>query len=253
MSGSPTYDAERNDDHDEIDVNEVELVDDGEDAAGDADHTPAEAASQIEYDEQDHDGADMEMAPCAFCGEPHPVGAWRCRACNGFLPIIEETIHKEHFFFMFCSLSMFLGTFLVWEPKTWITGSAGILGGFLIVTSAYACFASVINIFNRRMIVWPHLTAMVLGLWAGWQRVVQLVGDAGLVKPAEGAPFGEWKLFIDQIFHIFGPGLYIVVIVSTMLLVFMIVSIFVAGKRDAARKAAMRSERTTDRGGRRRR
>jgi len=243
-----SYDAERDEDHDEIDVNEVELVDDGEDGAP----VDVEPEPEPEHDEPEpeYEGQDIEMVPCAYCGEPHPVGAWRCRACGGFLPIIEGTIHKEHFFFLFCSLSMFIGTFLVWEPLTWVSGASSILGGFLLITSAYAAFASVINIFHRKMIVWPHLTAMVLGLWAGWQRVIQLIGNAGLQKPAEGAPFGEWKIFIDSIFHVFGPGLYIVVIVSTMLLIFMVVSIFVAGKRDAERKKAMR---TADRGARRRR
>jgi hypothetical protein len=254
MTDSPAYGADEKNEAPE------DLPDDLQDEAGTEEETP----EPVELDEDVEDAADvadvyddepdmpeMEMVPCAFCGEPHPVGAARCRACCGFLPIIEETIHKEHFFFLFCSLSLFIGTLLNWEAKVYLPGSFSILGGMILAVSAYAVFASVVNIWNRRMIVWPHLLVMVLGLWAGWQRVIQLIKASNLESP--GSEFEKIKVYVDQFLHLFGPGLYLVVPMSTFMLIFLIVSIFVAGRRDSQRKAAARAERSASpRGGRRR-
>jgi hypothetical protein len=246
----PEDEIEEIEELDEADLVEVEPEEDEgdvEDAADDA--APEEEPAPPRFDAP-APSDEPEMVPCAYCAEPHPAGAWRCKACGGFLPIIEETIHKEHFFFLFCSLSLFIGTLLDWE---WgLPGAAGILGGFLLITSGYAMFASVVNIWYRRMIVWPHLSAMAIGLWAGWQRVIQLLKNSKL-EIAEDAGFTEFKQYVDDLLHLFAPGLWIVCIVSTVMLIFLIVSIFSAGKRDAQRKAAMRAERAAARPERKRR
>jgi uncharacterized membrane protein len=259
MTDNPAYGADEKNEAPE------DLPDDVREEMGDDAAEPVELDEDVEVaDEVPGEGEDagdvyedgpppmpeMEMAHCAFCGEPHPFGASRCRACGGFLPIIEETAHKEHFFFLFCSLSLFIGTLLNWEAKIYLPGSYSILGGLLLAVSGYAIFASLVNIWHRRMIVWPHLLAMVLGLWAGWQRVIQLIKASNLESP--GGDFAKVKVYVDQFLHLFGPGLYLVVPMSTFMLIFLIVSIFVAGRRDSQRKAAARVERTTRGAGRRR-
>ena len=261
MTDRPPYGADDDapdaeDRIDEIDeIEEIEELDESDEVDETEPDGDADSADDVDVDEPvkrfeaPEPSHEEEMVPCAYCGEPHPPGAWKCRACGGFLPIIEETIHKEHFFFLFCSMSIFIGTMLDWE---WgLPGAAGILGGFLLVTSAYACFASVVNIWYRRMIVWPHLSAMALGLWAGWQRVVQILKNSNVEKVDDS--FGAFKQYIDEMLHLFAPGLWIVCITSTVMLAFLIVSIFTAGRRDAQRKAAVRAERASARPDRKRR
>jgi uncharacterized membrane protein len=250
MDDRPAYGADE--EKDDL-VDEVAEPEDLEPVELDEEEAPAAEPAPEPDVPADEDEYEVEMVPCPYCGEPHPEGAWRCRACHGFLPIIEGTIHREHFFFLFSSLTLFLGTLLVWEPRTWLTGADSVLGAFVLVTSGYAMFASVVNIFHRKMIVWPHLTAMIFALWAGWQRVIQLIKTAELPEMAKDASFADWKVYINECFGLFGPGLYLVVPVATIMLVFLVTSIFAAGKRDAQRKAAMRAERATERGDRRRR
>ncbi len=156
--------------------------------------------------------------------------------------------HKEHFFLLFCCIALFIGSCLPWEGRNLdLLGYHGIIGGFILVVTAYGIFGSIVNIFHHTMIVWPALTAMVLGLWGGVRRVIQLTGNTGLTKPEDGFFSAPGKKYINDLLHVYGPGLWITVIFSVMLLVFLLTSIGSAAKRDKARKEAEREERAARR------
>ena len=156
--------------------------------------------------------------------------------------------HKEHFFLLFCNIALFIGACLPWEGRNLdLLGYHGIIGAFILVIAAYGIFASIVNVFHHTMIVWPALTGMVLGLWGGVRRVIQLTGDTGLTKPEDGFFSPAGKKYLNDFLHVYGPGLWITVLFSVALLVFLITSIGSAAKKDKERKAAEREARTTRR------
>ena len=156
--------------------------------------------------------------------------------------------HKEHFFLLFCCIALFIGSCLPWEGQNLdLNAYYGIIPGFILVVAAYGIFAGIVNIFHHTMIVWPALTGMVLGLWGGVRRVIELTGKTGLTKPEDGIFSAPGKKYLNDLLHVYGPGLWITVIFSVALLVFLLTSIGSAAKRDKARKEAEREERAARR------
>src|SRR5690349_12402720 len=120
-------------------------------------------------------GGVPESKECVFCGEIIAGFADRCSHCGGFLPIAEGRAFSQHFFFLVCSMAIFLGTLLPWEGAWWDSyGFRSVHGGFLLLLSGYGMVAAFFNIFHRQMIVWPVILAAVDGTYTGWHRVAQI-------------------------------------------------------------------------------
>jgi hypothetical protein len=194
-----------------------------------------------------------QLKHCSFCGSEINLYATRCPHCAGFLPIIEGTAFKQHFFFLFSCVALLVGALLPWERtylKANLTGADAIGGGFLIAFAIYGIFASWWNIYHRKMIVWPVLLAAVDGAVLGWQRVFQVLGNFEANITATGS-FGQFVQNVQQHVRALGPGLYLVTIFSTLVILSVFIGIFKGAKQDAARKAADREARAGARRSRR--
>ncbi len=224
----------------------------GEEAGGE------ESPETPEFEEPEFPEFPEEEGPpatkyCVFCGSEIAGGAARCPHCAGFLPIAEGTIFKQYFFFLFASLALVIGSLLPWE-RTWVTGNLtgadSIGGGFVLLLAAYGLIVSVWNIYHRKMIVWPVILAAIDGAIIGWSRVVHIWGNLHL----EITAVEEYGRFIQRLkghLAALGPGLYLVTIFSTMVLVSIVISVFKGAKQDAQRKAREREARFAARKSRR--
>src|SRR5258706_3026418 len=84
---------------------------------------------------------------CILCGEGIASFADRCAHCGGFLPIAEGRAFGHHFFFLFCCMSIFIGTLLPWEGMWWHSYVwRSIHGGFLLALWGYGLVAAYFNI-----------------------------------------------------------------------------------------------------------
>ena len=189
-------------------------------------------------------GSGAEGKECVFCGEAIPVFADRCSHCSGFLPIAEGRAFSQHFLFFVCCLAMFLGTLLPWEGA-WMDsyGWRSIGGAFLLVFAGYGMVASYFNIFHRRMIVWPAIFAALDGAYIGWRRVFQLFEGPGKSLPWDTKDLFHVKQSLAGYFHLFGPGLYLVVIFSTLFWIIFVVGVVQGGRASAARREAEKAAR----------
>ncbi|MHC4923814.1 MAG: hypothetical protein ACYTG4_07010, partial [Planctomycetota bacterium] len=186
----------------------------------------------------------IQTKECIFCGEWIPSFADRCSHCSGFLPIAEGRAFSQHFFFFVCCLAMFLGSLMAWEGAWFDSyGSRSIGGAFLMVFAGYGMVASYFNIFHRQMIVWPAILAAFDGAFVGWRRVIQLAtSDAAKAIDWSGDLPAKKRALIEFL-HLFGPGLYLVVIFSTLFWFTFVVGVIKGGKASAARKEAEREAR----------
>jgi hypothetical protein len=159
--------------------------------------------------------------------------------------------YPQLFFFLFSSLAMAVGCLLPWERtflKGNLTGADSIGGGFLLVFALYGVISGFFNIYHRKMIVWPVILAAVDGAIIGWQRVVQLLGDLDLTSRLEGLDgFAKIQQTVKGYAQALGPGLYLVTIFSTLVLLSIIVSVFKGAKEDSRRKAEEREARAESR------
>ena len=193
-------------------------------------------------------GGAPEGKECVYCGEVISAFADRCPHCAAFLPIAEGRAFGQHFFFLVCSMALFLGTLLPWEGQWWDSyGTRGIGGGFLLLFSGYGMVAAFFNIFHRRMIVWPVILAALEGTYLGWRRLLQLAGGeaAKAIDWSGGLP--EKKQALTEFLHLFGPGLLLVVTFSTLFWFVFVVSVVQGGRSAAARKEAEKAERAAKR------
>jgi hypothetical protein len=231
-------------------VESEDLADAAEAAEAEAE---ADAGLEPSFEEPDFDaGPSMGAMPeepmtkhCVFCGSEIHAYAARCPHCSGFLPIAEGTAYRQHFFFLFSCVAIFIGTLLPWERtylKANLTGADAIGGGLLLALTAYGIIASFWNIYHRKMIVWPVLLAAVDGAVLGWQRVLQVYSDFQPALTAEQA-FGRMVQNVQQHVRALGPGLYLVTGFSTLVLLSVFVSVFKGAKQDAARKSMEREAR----------
>src|SRR5262245_59652637 len=109
-------------------------------------------------------GGGAEAKECVFCGETIAVFADRCSHCGGFLPMAEGRAFGQHFFFLLCSMAIFIGALLPWEGMWWDSnGYRSVHGAFLLLLGAYGSVAAYFNIFHRQMIVWPVILAAIDG------------------------------------------------------------------------------------------
>jgi hypothetical protein len=179
-----------------------------------------------------------------LCGEVIPSFADRCRACGGFLPIVEGRAFGQHFFFLVCSMAIFLGTLLPWEGAWWDSyGTRSLGGGFLLLLSGYGMVAAFFNIFHRRMIVWPVILAAVEGTYLGWKRVLQLAGSEVAKGIDWSGDLPQKKKALIQFSQMFGPGLVLVVTFATLFWFVFVFSVIQGGRTAAARKEAERAAR----------
>ena len=189
-------------------------------------------------------GGDSGLKECVLCGEMIVSFADRCRACGGFLPIVEGRAFGQHFFFFVCSLALFLGALLPWEGQ-WSDsyGWRSISGAFLMVFAGYGMVAAFFNIFHRRMIVWPVALAAMDGTYAGWKRVAQISSsEAAQAIDFSGDLFAK-KTALLKAFQLYGPGLWLVTIFATVFWLVFVMSVIQGGRSAAARKEAERVAR----------
>ncbi|MCU0726337.1 MAG: hypothetical protein MUE73_11185 [Planctomycetes bacterium] len=192
--------------------------------------------------------------PCVFCGSEIRASAMRCPHCSGFLPIAEGTAFKQYFFFLFACLAMAIGCLLPWERTSavWnLRGIDSIGGAFLFIFAAYGVIASVWNIYHRKMIVWPVIIAALEGVLFGWSRVFQILPKVQYSIPPGASKVVEAKLKFQAHYSALGPGLYLVVLFSTIVILSIVISVFKGAKQDARRKAELRESRAALRSTRR--
>jgi hypothetical protein len=194
--------------------------------------------------------AGTEGKECVLCGEAIPVFADRCRHCGGFLPIAEGRAFPQHFFFIVCCLALFIGTLLPWEGMWWDSyGSRSVAGAFLLVFSGYGLVAAYFNVFHRRMIVWPVILAAVDGTFAGWKRVLAIANSSYAKEIDWGTDAAEKKRALFEFLHLFGPGLWLVVVFSSLFWFVFVLSVIRGGQAAAARKEAEKAARLAKRKG----
>jgi len=187
---------------------------------------------------------------CVFCGEWIPSFADRCSHCAGFLPIAEGRAFGQHFFFFVCCLAIFLGALLPWEGAWWDSyGTRSIGGAFLLVFAGYGMVAAFFNIFHRQMIIWPVLLAALDGAYAGWKRVFQLMGSEVAKSIDWAGDLPQKKRALGEFCHLFGPGLWLVVVFSTLFWLVFVVGVVQGGRKAGARKELEKAARAAKRKG----
>ena len=193
-------------------------------------------------------GSPAEGKECVFCGEVIAAFADRCSHCGSFLVIAEGRSFGQHYLFFVCCLALFLGTLLPWEGAWFDSqGYRSIHGGFLLLFSTYGMVAFFFNIFHRRMVVWPVMLGALDGAYAGWHRVLQ-IADSDFAKGiAFEGDLGAKKQALVSWLRLFGPGLWLVVIFSSLFWIAFVVSVIrggmAAGARTEAEKAARMAKR----------
>ena len=205
------------------------------DAEGDAD------SADDDFEER----SGMDFSSPAFEGESLPP------------PPPPRGIHEaypQHFFLLFCSLAMAIGVLLPWERTHQMFNLAGtdsIGGGFLLLFAVYGVIACLWNIHYGKMIVWPVLLGAVDGMICGWGRVLSIL-PVDKLPPEHLGKFDAMRFTVIENIRAIGPGLYLVTIFSTLVMLSIVKSIFSAAKADSARKEAEREMRAADRASRRR-
>ena len=185
-----------------------------------------------------------DVKECVYCGEVIPGFADRCSHCSAFLPIAEGRAFGHHFFFFVCCLAIFLGTLLPWEGQWYDSyGTRSIHGAFLLLFSGYGMVAFVFNVFHKRMIVWPAILGALDGAYAGWKRVFQITtGEAAKAISFEGDMFAKKRALAEMV-RLYGPGLWLVVLFSTMFWLVFVLSVIQGGRAAGARKEAEKAAR----------
>jgi hypothetical protein len=209
--------------------------------AASADAAPASAPAPSSAASGDAPG----VKECVFCGSMIPSWADRCSQCAGFLPIAEGRAFSQHFFFFVACLAMFIGTLLPWEGAWYDSyGFRSLAGGFLLVFSGYGMVAAFFNIFHRQMIVWPAIFAALDGVIFGWQRVAQILAspEAKAISWA-GSELATKKKALLQTLDLFGPGLILVCVFSSLFWLVFVMGVVQGGRASAARKDAERAAR----------
>jgi hypothetical protein len=215
-----------------------------DDAASNAGAPPAGTPAASSPAGPPSDGGGTDVKECILCGEHIPSFADRCRACGSFLPIAEGRAFGQHFFFLVCSMAIFLGTLLPWEGAWWDSyGTRSLGGGFLLLLSGYGMVAAYFNIFHRRMIVWPVILAAVEGTYLGWKRVLQLAGSDVAKSIDWAGDLPQKKKALIQFFQMFGPGLLLVVTFATLFWFVFVFSVIQGGRSAAARKESEKAAR----------
>ena len=166
-----------------------------------------------------------------------------------------DMAYPQLFFFLFASMAIAVGCLLPWERtylKGNLTGADSIGGGFLLCFALYGMISGFFNIYHRKMIVWPVLLSAIDGCIIGWQRVVQILSkiDKNQFITTDDE-FGKVVQTVKGYIQSMGPGLYLVTIFSTLILLSIIIGVFKGAKEEGRRKAEERESRVEARNSRR--
>jgi hypothetical protein len=134
---------------------------------------------------------------------------------------------------LFCCVGFFVGAvFLPIEGDVLdLYAKDSIAGGFLAVLAAYGVLASYANIYHRKMIMWPVLFAMFDGFYIAIRRLIQLLN---------GLPDGASP---HQAIRAAGPGLYVILVCSLLVLWTLFQGVRAGAKKEKARKEAAKAGR----------
>ncbi len=145
--------------------------------------------------------------------------------------------YPQNWTLLFCCVGLFVGAvFLPIEGKVLdLYAKDSIAGGFLTVLAAYGILACYANIYHRKMIMWPVLFAMFDGFYVAIRRLIQLIGQ---LPEAAGR---------DDYIRLAGPGLWVILFCSLMVLWTLFSGVRAGAKRDKVRKESAKAARKTGR------
>ncbi len=208
------------------------------DASGSEEETVAGDASLLGGGGESSTGDSLDEDPhtklCVFCISEIDAAATRCNRCSGYLPPAEGTDFKQHWTLLFCCVAILLAC--IWLPiegrRNDLYASQSIAGGFLTIFAGYGIFASLANLFHRKMIVWPALLMAFDGLFVTIRRVIQLFDAI-----PDGAQAHEYPRLLG------GPGLYVILMCSLLVFWTFMKGAAAGAKKDKERKEAARAAR----------
>ena len=187
----------------------------------------------------DGDGDDVSEEShtklCVYCISEIDALATRCNRCSGYLPPAEGTDFKQHWTLLFCCVAIFVAC--IWLPiegrRNDLYASQAIAGGFLTIFAGYGIFASWVNLFHRKMIVWPALFMAFDGLFVSIRRLYQLYKNLAAMPNAVKE---DWV-------RIGGPGLWVILFCSFLVFWTFLRGAAAGAKKDKERKEAARAQR----------
>mgnify|MGYP001254986107 CR=1 FL=1 len=225
-----------------------EPLGDGGDAAADAAGAPSEETTAtadvaVGYGggapagaDSSADGGQPQTKLCVYCISEIDALATRCNRCSGYLPPAEGTDFKQHWTLLFCCVSILVAC--IWLPiegtRNDIYASQSIAGGFLTVFAAYGIFASWANLFHRKMIVWPALFMAGDGIFVAVRRLIQMLKP--LIDHRDTTTKEQWM-------RVAGPGLWVILFCSLLVLWTFISGAISGAKKDKERREAARAAR----------
>lgn len=169
---------------------------------------------------------------CVYCISEIDALATRCNRCGGYLPPAEGTDFKQHWTLLFCCVAIFIAC--IWLPieggRNDLYASHSLAGGFLTIFAGYGIFASWVNLFHRKMIVWPALFMAMDGLFVSIRRLIQMIGQI-----PEGAESHQFPRLLG------GPGNYVILLCSLLVFWTFMRGAAAGAKKDKERKEAARS------------
>ena len=179
--------------------------------------------------------AEPQTKLCVYCISEIDSLATRCNRCSGYLPPAEGTDFKQHWTLLFCCVAVFIAC--IWLPiegrRNDLYASHSIAGGFLTIFAGYGIFASWVNLFHRKMIVWPALFMAFDGLFVAVRRLYQLIVK---VNAMESATKEDWV-------RIAGPGLWVILFCSVLVFITFMKAAGAGHKKDQERKETARAAR----------
>jgi hypothetical protein len=178
---------------------------------------------------------DANTKLCVYCISEIDAMATRCNRCSGYLPPAEGSDFKQHWTLLFCCVAIFIAC--IWLPiegrRNDLYASHSIAGGFLAIFAGYGIFASWVNLFHRKMIVWPALFMALDGLFVAIRRLIQLINN---VSAMENPTKEDWV-------RIGGPGLWVILFCSLLVFWTFLKGAAAGAKKDKERKEAARAAR----------
>jgi len=181
-------------------------------------------------DEAGDEGSHTKL--CVYCISEIDALATRCNRCGGYLPPAEGTDFKQHWTLLFCCVAIFVAC--IWLPieggRNDLYASHSLAGGFLTIFAGYGIFASWVNLFHRKMIVWPALFMAMDGLFVSIRRLIQMIGQI-----PDGAEPHQFPRLLG------GPGNYVILFCSLLVFWTFMRGAAAGAKKDKERKEAARS------------
>jgi hypothetical protein len=236
MTDDSNWNAEKPADEADATEDDTAAID-GESSGGDADESAGGFTGSMESEDTLTDELDElpHTKLCVYCVSEIDALATRCNRCSGYLPPAEGTDFKQHWTLLFCCVAIFIAC--IWLPiegrRNDLYASHSIAGGFLTIFAGYGIFASWVNLFHRKMIIWPALFMAFDGLFVSIRRLIQLISN---VAGMENATKEDWV-------RIAGPGLWVILFCSVLVFITFMKGAAAGAKKDKARKEAARASR----------